>query len=102
MGTVETAHDLEALRQAVGDSTLNFWGVSYGTVIGSTYAALYPDHIRALVLDGSVDPWTDLSGLSRSALAPDDAIRFFLKIHPTLAAKFDHALQKLMQRPLAW
>ena len=71
MGTVEAAHDLDVLRQAVGDDRLTFWGVSYGTVIGSTYAALFPGRVRALVLDGSVDPWSDLSGLRRSATAPD-------------------------------
>ena len=100
MGTVETVHDLDALRGALGDSKLNYWGVSYGTVIGSTYAALYPDKIRALVLDGSVDPWIDLFGLSDSSVAPDDAARFFLALYPDLAPKLARALDRLALSPI--
>ena len=70
MGTVEAVHDLDALRQAVGDDRLNFRGISYGTVIGSTYAALFPGRVRALVLDGNVDPWIGLGGLRHSPLHP--------------------------------
>lgn len=62
MGKVEAAHDLDALRQAVGDDRLSFWRISYGTVIGSTYAALFPGRVRALVLEVNVDPWIDLGG----------------------------------------
>ena len=100
MGTVEAAHDLDALRQAVGDDRLNFWGVSYGTVIGSTYAALFPGRVRALVLDGNVDPWIDLGGLRHSATAPDDAIRFFLQLHPDLKRPLKRSLARLAQEPL--
>ena len=100
MGTVEAAHDLDALRQAVGDDRLNFWGVSYGTVIGSTYAALFPGRVRALVLDGNVDPWMDLGGLRHSATAPDDAIRFFLQLHPELKHPLQRSLARLAQKPL--
>ena len=100
MGTVDAAHDLDALRQAVGDDRLTFWGVSYGTVIGSTYAALFPGRVRALVLDGSVDPWVDLSGLRGSATAPDDAIRFFLQLNPDLKVPLQASLVRLEQEPL--
>lgn len=100
MGTVEAAHDLDALRQALGDDRLSFWGISYGTVIGSTYAALFPERVRALVLDGSVDPWSDLSGLRHSATAPDDAIRFFLQLHPDLKRPLQRSLASLVQAPL--
>ena len=100
MGTVETVHDLDALRVALGDTKLTYWGVSYGTVIGSTYAALYSDRIRALVLDGSVDPWIDLFGLSESAVAPDDATRFFLALYPDLAPKLARVLARLEVRPI--
>ena len=100
MGTVEAAHDLDALRQAVGDDRLSFWGISYGTVIGSTYAALFPGRVRALVLDGNVDPWIDLGGLRHSATAPDDAIRFFLQLHPDLKRPLQRSLARLAQKPL--
>ena len=82
MGTVEAVHDLDALRQAVGDDRLNFWGISYVTLIGSTYAVLFPGRVRALVLDGNFDPWIGLGGLRHSATAPDEATRFFLQLYP--------------------
>ena len=100
MGTVEAAHDLDALRQALGDDRLSFWGISYGTVIGSTYAALFPGRVRALVLDGNVDPWIDLGGLRHSATSPDDAIRFFLQLHPDLKRPLQRSLARLAQEPL--
>ncbi len=56
MTTHDVARDLDLIRQAVGDERLSFLGFSYGTLIGATYANLYPERTRALVLDGSVDP----------------------------------------------
>lgn len=100
MGTVGAVHDLDALRQAVGDDRLNFWGISYGTVIGSTYAALFPGRVRALVLDGNVDPWIGLGGVRHSTTAPDDAIRFFLQLHPELKRPLKRSLARLAQEPL--
>jgi pimeloyl-ACP methyl ester carboxylesterase len=56
--TVETAQDMEQIRQAVGDAALNYLGFSYGTELGAAYAHRYPTRIRAMVLDGAVDPQT--------------------------------------------
>jgi pimeloyl-ACP methyl ester carboxylesterase len=56
ISTADSARDLDLMRRAVGDSKLNYLGLSYGTVLGATYANLYPGKIRALVLDGNVDP----------------------------------------------
>ena len=57
--TVDTARDMEQLRQSLGDEQLTYLGYSYGTTLGSTYAELFPDKTRALVLDAAVDPDTD-------------------------------------------
>jgi pimeloyl-ACP methyl ester carboxylesterase len=57
--TVDTARDMDRLRQSLGDDKLTYLGYSYGTTLGSTYAELFPDKTRALVLDGAVDPDTD-------------------------------------------
>jgi pimeloyl-ACP methyl ester carboxylesterase len=54
--TEETARDLDLVRQAVGDAKLTYLGYSYGTRLGSVYAQLFPKRVRALVLDGAVDP----------------------------------------------
>ena len=54
--TADTVRDLDLLRQAVGDEKLSYLGISYGTLIGSTYASLFPGRARALVLDAAIDP----------------------------------------------
>ena len=56
MSTLNVVKDLDRLRQAVGDSKLTYAGYSYGTLIGATYANLFPGKVRALLLDGMVDP----------------------------------------------
>ena len=75
--TVETAKDLDVLRALAGDEQLNYYGASYGTFLGSTYAALFPDKVGRLVLDGAMDPeLADLQNRLRQAggfqLAFDD------------------------------
>ncbi|MGY1711973.1 alpha/beta hydrolase [Geodermatophilus sp. SYSU D00758] len=57
--TVDTARDMDLLRQSLGDEQLTYLGYSYGTTLGSTYAELFPENVRALVLDAAVDPDTD-------------------------------------------
>ncbi|MDR1998720.1 MAG: alpha/beta hydrolase, partial [Frankiaceae bacterium] len=54
--TVEAAKDMDVLRAALGETKLNYLGFSYGTFLGSTYAALFPANVGRMVLDGAVDP----------------------------------------------
>jgi pimeloyl-ACP methyl ester carboxylesterase len=54
--TEQAARDMDAVRAAVGDEKLTYLGYSYGTLLGAVYAQLFPTKIRALVLDGAVDP----------------------------------------------
>jgi len=58
--TANAARDMDRLRQAVGDAKLTYYGVSYGSFLGQTYANMFPDRFRALVIDGVLDPiaWT--------------------------------------------
>jgi pimeloyl-ACP methyl ester carboxylesterase len=56
VGTQNAARDLEQIRKAIGDATLTYLGFSYGTALGAVYADLFPKSVRAVVLDGSVDP----------------------------------------------
>jgi pimeloyl-ACP methyl ester carboxylesterase len=60
MSTANVARDMDRLRQAVGDQKLTYYGVSYGTFLGQTYANMFPNNFRALVIDGVLDPiaWT--------------------------------------------
>ena len=62
VGTRNVARDLDVLRAASKDTTLNYLGMSYGTHIGAVYADLFPDRVGRAVLDGAMDPsqrWTD-------------------------------------------
>jgi pimeloyl-ACP methyl ester carboxylesterase len=56
VGTQNAARDMDVLRAALGESRLTYLGKSYGTYLGAWYAQLFPHRVRALVLDGAVDP----------------------------------------------
>ncbi|HEX5404294.1 MAG TPA: alpha/beta hydrolase [Pseudonocardiaceae bacterium] len=56
IGTRDVAKDMDVLRSALGDPKLTYLGYSYGTLLGSTYAEDFPKNVRAMVLDGAVDP----------------------------------------------
>ncbi|HET6877021.1 MAG TPA: alpha/beta hydrolase [Jatrophihabitans sp.] len=58
INTLNTARDMDQLRQALGDQMLYYLGFSYGTELGSVYAHLFPHKVAAMVLDGAVDPLT--------------------------------------------
>ncbi|MDO9378138.1 MAG: alpha/beta hydrolase [Nocardioidaceae bacterium] len=59
VSTVEVAKDLDVLRALVGDDTLTYYGASYGTSIGATYAELFPKRVGRMILDGAIDPQLD-------------------------------------------
>jgi pimeloyl-ACP methyl ester carboxylesterase len=67
--TVDTARDMDRLRQALGDPKLSYLGYSYGTTLGSTYAELFPRNVRAMVLDGAVDPDVNMQGDAEASAA---------------------------------
>ncbi|QYN33429.1 alpha/beta hydrolase [Pseudonocardia sp. DSM 110487] len=56
VGTRDVVRDVDILRQALGDQKLTYLGYSYGTRMGSAYAEAFPQNVRALVLDGALDP----------------------------------------------
>ncbi len=56
VGTRDVVKDMDVLRAALGDPKLNYLGYSYGTQIGYAYAETFPGNVRAMVLDGAVDP----------------------------------------------
>ncbi|MDX6428674.1 MAG: hypothetical protein QOE54_1040 [Streptosporangiaceae bacterium] len=56
VGTVNAARDIDILRAVLGDQKLTYYGASYGTYLGAFYADQFPRNIRAMVLDGAVDP----------------------------------------------
>jgi pimeloyl-ACP methyl ester carboxylesterase len=56
ISTADSARDLDHLRRLVGDRKLTYVGLSYGTFLGQTYANMFPRRVRAMLLDGIVDP----------------------------------------------
>jgi pimeloyl-ACP methyl ester carboxylesterase len=66
MSTADSARDMEAIRAAMGVEQVNYIGFSYGTLLGALYADRFPTRVRAMVLDGAVDP---------SVSAPDATVQ---------------------------
>lgn len=80
LSTDAVARDMDLIRSAVGDEGLTYLGFSYGTSIGARYAELFPTHIRAMTLDGAIDPSLDLEGIrAGQAKAFEGALNRFLK-----------------------
>jgi pimeloyl-ACP methyl ester carboxylesterase len=79
VGTRNVARDLEAIRTALGDAHLNYLGYSYGTVVGATYAQMFPASVGRLVLDGPPDYWISARDYSfRQGKGFMDALSAFL------------------------
>jgi pimeloyl-ACP methyl ester carboxylesterase len=76
VGTVNAAKDMDILRAAVGDPGMTYYGASYGTYLGAYYADLFPRRVRAMVLDGAVDP-----KLSGDAVNIEQAKGFDTAVH---------------------
>ncbi|ANY10129.1 proteinase [Pseudonocardia sp. HH130630-07] len=83
LSTDNVARDMDQVRAAIGEEQITFYGVSYGTVVGPTYATLFPDRVRQMVIDAPVD--TELWRTDPLALL-DDVDR---ANEATLAAWFD-------------
>ena len=60
ISTVEVVKDMDILRAALGERQLDYLGASYGTLIGATYADMFPGNVRRMVLDGALDPTLSL------------------------------------------
>ncbi|MFG1891785.1 alpha/beta hydrolase [Micromonospora sp. NPDC049051] len=75
MSTAEVARDMDVLRRAVGDRKLTYLGFSYGSILGQYYANMFPDRVRALAIDGVLNPneWVG-QGKARS-LSQEDRMR---------------------------
>ncbi len=79
VATSVVADDLDRVRAGIGDPKLTYLGYSYGTAIGAAYLDRYPTHLRAMVLDGALDPtltWDQL--LRGQAGGFDGALAAFL------------------------
>jgi pimeloyl-ACP methyl ester carboxylesterase len=77
--TVSAARDLDLMRAVLGDTKLNYLGYSYGTLLGATYADLYPKKTGRMVLDGALDPATSSVDVSETqAKGFESALRAYI------------------------
>lgn len=77
VSTVDTVRDLDHLREVIGEETITYVGLSYGTMIGQLYANMFPNRVRAMMLDGIVDPvafTTNAETRSATDAASTDAV----------------------------
>ncbi len=75
--STSAARDLDRIRAALGVRQISYWGLSYGTVLGSVYARLFPDRVRAMILDGAV-------------VGSDPLARQAVEEAPAIVAALDH------------
>jgi pimeloyl-ACP methyl ester carboxylesterase len=65
IATIDAARDMDVLRAALGETKLTYMGKSYGTFLGTLYANLFPQRVRAMILDGAVDPQVSAEEIAR-------------------------------------
>ncbi len=59
VGTNNSARDIDTIRRAIDEQTISYFGISYGSELGATWATMYPETVRAVVFDGASDPTAD-------------------------------------------
>jgi pimeloyl-ACP methyl ester carboxylesterase len=96
--TVSAARDLDLLRAMLGDQKLNYLGYSYGTLLGATYADLYPGNTGRMVFDGAVDPATsNFDVTATQAQGFESAMRAYLaECLPSSDCPFDGTVDDAM------
>jgi pimeloyl-ACP methyl ester carboxylesterase len=56
IGTNSSARDIDAIRRSLGEEQISYFGFSYGSELGAVWSTMFPETVRAMVLDGAVDP----------------------------------------------
>ncbi len=80
VSTIEAARDMDVLRGVLGEEKLPYFGFSYGTRLGATYAELFPQNVGRFVLDGAIDPsLSAYDGLLSQAKGFETALRAYLE-----------------------
>ncbi len=80
VSTIEAARDMDVLRAVLGEEKLPYFGFSYGTRLGATYAELFPQNVGRFVLDGAIDPsLSAYDGLLSQAAGFETALRAYIE-----------------------
>jgi pimeloyl-ACP methyl ester carboxylesterase len=89
VSTEDTVADMDAIRAAYGAEQVNYIGFSYGTYLGALYAEKYPERVRAMVLDGALDPTLSFTDLTiQQAEGFDNALDEFFEFCRTEGCGF--------------
>ncbi|MEU7133585.1 alpha/beta hydrolase [Streptomyces sp. NPDC046261] len=103
MDTVSVARDLDVLRAALGESRLHYLGISYGTYLGQHYAHLFPGRVGRFVLDGVVDPGTDLTQTARNDVTSlDDSFASYARACAALHCPLGRTPGEIVARTTAF
>lgn len=112
ISTNNTARDMDTIRRALGEDKISYFGFSYGSELGATWATLFPSTVRAAVLDGAVDPAADYMevGLQQARGFESELTKFLARCSRTATcafhnsgkaeAAFDRLMKKLDAQPL--
>jgi pimeloyl-ACP methyl ester carboxylesterase len=111
LGTRDAARDIDTVRQKMGDDKLSYLGFSYGTAIGQEYAQMFPEHVRAMVIDGVLE--LGPSGIQTAhdqALGFETALNSFVDncngdescpIGPDAMSKIEQLIAKVERAPIS-
>lgn len=89
VGTIDSARDMEAVRRALREKTVSYFGFSYGGVLGLVWQSMFPDTVRASVLDAPPNPIASRSErIASQAAGFEKVLDEFLKKND-LTATFD-------------
>ena len=90
VGTNNSARDMNSIREALGEATISYFGFSYGSELGATWATLFPETVRAAVLDGAADPTAGYieSGLQQSVGFENSLTTFLAKCSSDNSCEF--------------
>lgn len=103
MSTVEVAKDMDIARALVGDPVMNLLGKSYGTAIGTTYMALFPERVGRMVLDGVLPTYLNQLELTQAQAQEFEVLlRYFVsdcleKSDCPLTGSVDQGVQQIQQ-----
>ncbi|KAK6971968.1 Abhydrolase-4 domain-containing protein [Favolaschia claudopus] len=115
INTESTARDMLKIVQAHGREKIQYWGFSYGSVLGATFAAMFPDKVERLIIDGIEDPedyystsWMNLKDTQKTwntfldgcVAAGPDACALYEPTSSAIQAKVDALTQQLKTRPM--
>ncbi|GKZ92275.1 hypothetical protein AnigIFM59636_004997 [Aspergillus niger] len=81
ISTPQIAADMNSILDAIGQQKMYYWGLSYGTTLGQTYAQMFPERVSRMVLDGvsNLDEWYNSFLIEESLIDTDKIFTGFIE-----------------------